>query len=172
MTQHKLLPEGYLNNLTTTHGYLSTYVAAAQLAGHTRCVAVRKHLSRNKRTLSGSCIDALDHFDVATVPHCIAMLHARVRQRLRSAEESNREWTRDSTREISIAGYTTVVYNARWLVIPVRSLWGGDLRYRLEDGRFRYTSKPHSSRRPYRLRNELSTLRLGIGKKRGHFRAG
>lgn len=80
------------------------------------------------------------------------------RPRPRSTEESNREWTHDSTREISIVGYI-VGYNARWLVIPVRSR-GGDLYYRLENGRIRYTSKPHSSRCSYRFGNELSTQRL------------
>lgn len=104
MAQYKLLSEDFLNHLTV----LRCSSARRRLVGHTLCVTVLEHLSRNKRTLSSSCIDALDHFDVTTTPHCIAVLNARMRRGRAPRRKVTENGPRDSMHEISIVGYTGI----------------------------------------------------------------
>lgn len=137
--------------------------ARRQSVVHSRCVTVREHLSRNKRTLSSSCIDALDHFDVATMPHCIATLHARMRRGPRRKVTENGRAIQRCERDLDRGLRRGAQYALTRDSCEV--LWGGDLYRRLEEGRIRYTSKPYSnSSCSYRFGNELSTLRSVSGR--------
>jgi len=132
VTQHKLLPKEYLINLTTALRYLSTHRRQCDWT-HPVC-----HRSRTLISQQAYAVEFMHRRLQSFRRGDYATLYSNVTRANASwpcfAEESNREWTYDSTREISI-----VRYNARWLVISVRSR-GGDL-YGLENGRICYHSR-------------------------------
>lgn len=108
---------------------------------------------------------------ISTMPHCIAMLHARMHCGRNRGYTSRRKVIGT---ERAIQCDRSRLWAIPWVTMHGDSwfLWGGDLCYGLENGRIRCTSKLHSSHCSYRFRNELHRrFTIDIGKKRRHFYA-